>query len=126
MVVIVMANKSKDIQQEELQFPKMLKKLLKDRTITQKQAASLAGVTESVMSDWINGCAPQNLVAVKRLAKSLGVSVSYLLFGASDDDGFKISLEELIQTENTPVMSGYYKIELTKIKIAENLLKKGK
>ena len=126
MVVIVMANKSKDIQQEELQFPKMLKKLLKDRTITQKQAASLAGVTESVMSDWINGCAPQNLVAVKRLAKSLGVSVSYLLFGSSDDDGFKVSLEELIQAEDTPIMSGYYKIELTKIKIAENLLKKEK
>ena len=126
MVVIVMADKNKNIQQEELQFPKMLKKLLKDRTITQKQAASLAGVTESVMSDWINGCAPQNLVAVKRLAKSLGVSVSYLLFGSSDDDGFKVSLEELIQAEDTPIMSGYYKIELTKIKIAENLLKKEK
>jgi len=124
-MIVVMANKNKDIQQEELQFSKMLKKLLKDRSITQKQAASLAGVTESVLSDWISGCAPQNLVAVKRLSTSLGVSISYLLFGSSDD-GFKISLEELIQAEDAPVMSGYYKIELTKIKIAENLLKKEK
>ena len=124
-MIVVMADKKKDIQKEELLFPKMLKKLLKDRSITQKQAASLAGVTESVLSDWISGCAPQNLIAVKRLAKSLGVSVSYLLFGESDD-GFKISLEELIKAEDAPVMSGLYKIELTKIKIAEHLLKKGK
>ena len=124
-MIVIMADKKKDIQKEELQFPKMLKKLLKDRSITQKQAASLAGVTESVLSDWISGCAPQNLIAVKRLAKSLGVSVSYLLFGESDD-GFKISLEELIKAEDAPVMSGLYKIELTKIKIAEHLLKKGK
>jgi transcriptional regulator with XRE-family HTH domain len=125
MMVVVMANKNKDSQQEKLQFSKMLRKLLKDRSITQKQAASLAGVTESVLSDWISGCAPQNLIAVRRLAKSLGVSVSYLLFGESDD-GFKISLEELIKTEDAPVISGLYRLELTKIKIAEHLLKKEK
>lgn len=99
--------------QEELLFPKMLKKLLKDKSINQKEAASLAGVAESVMSDWVNGAVPRDLLATKRLAKSLEVSVSYLLFGVSDE----INLEELIQTEDAPIISGIYSLELRKIKI---------
>jgi transcriptional regulator with XRE-family HTH domain len=115
----------KETTEEKLMFSEVLKKLLKDRSISQRQAAVLADVPETVMSDWINNAVPRDLLAVRRLAKALAVSTSYLLYGEKEET-IGISIEELLQAEEKPTLSGLYRIEFRKVKVAEHLLKKEK
>ncbi len=117
--------KVKNKVEEKLPFPEVLKKLLKDRSISQRQAAVLADVPETVMSDWINGAAPRDLLAVRRLARALGVSTSYLLY-EEKEEMVGLGIEELLQAEDKPTLSGLYQIEFKKVKINEHLLKKEK
>lgn len=111
----------KQKEAEKLMFSEMLKKILDERSLGQNKAAMLAGVANSVINDWLAGTSPKDLLAVRRLAKALGVSVSYLLYGEREDP-LHVSMEEILKTEDKPVMSGLYHIEIKKVNVVESLL----
>lgn len=65
-------------------FARLLQRLMEERGVGVRAAAELARVAPSVIVSWRSGAYPEDFVAVKRLAKSLGVSLSFILTGEED------------------------------------------
>jgi transcriptional regulator with XRE-family HTH domain len=61
---------------------KRLTRVLQEKGISQKKAASIAGVGKSAVSSWTAGGSPSNLAAVKRLCDALEICFTWLLTGA--------------------------------------------
>jgi transcriptional regulator with XRE-family HTH domain len=61
---------------------KRLSSVLKDKDISQRRAANIAGIGRSVMNNWTTGVSPTNLAAVHRLCEALDISFTWLLIGA--------------------------------------------
>lgn len=62
-------------------FAKNLKMILESRQISQRAAAEIAGVSPTVIANWLVGQSPHDFLAVHRLAVGLGVSFEFLLTG---------------------------------------------
>lgn len=62
-------------------FGKRLTLTLKEKRISQREAARKVGVPLSVLNGWCAGRVPHDLKQVKRLADELGISFSYLMTG---------------------------------------------
>ena len=98
-------------------FSANLKTLLKERNITQKQAADLAGVSQSSMNDWINGASPTEMNGVLKLATALRTDFQFLLTGVrslptSIEDA---SLSDLFNIEDESTFSGVFQIEAKRL-----------
>lgn len=65
----------------ELQFRKNLAEIKEARGFTLRDIAQMAGVSASVVQNWLSGSAPYDLIAVYKLAQELGVPFERLLFG---------------------------------------------
>ena len=65
----------------ELKLRRILPSLLKKQGITAAQLSRKSNVPKSVISDWIAGSHPRNLLQVMRVATSLGVTLEMLCFG---------------------------------------------
>ena len=65
-------------------FAKILRSLMTEKSMTLRQAATIAGVAPSTIDDWRAGALPEDYSAIKRLADGLGVSFSFLLTGEND------------------------------------------
>lgn len=95
----------------ELLFSKTLTQLMAERQLTLKAVSEMAGVGISTVSDWQSGSAPHNLIAVRKLAKGLGVSLSYLLFAESDNQPSRPS--EVFVKEN--IVEGFFEISIKRL-----------
>lgn len=96
---------------DELVFSKVLNQIITDRALTQKQVAELAGVSPSTINDWLCNVQPSNLLALKRLARALGVSLSYLLF--EEIETKPMSLDETF--ERKEILDGIYEVSLKRL-----------
>lgn len=67
-----------------MKLGKILGETIEKRGYTQSRLAREAGVNPKSLSDWIDDRTPRDLDAVRRVARVLGVSVSFLLFGEDD------------------------------------------
>jgi transcriptional regulator with XRE-family HTH domain len=56
-----------------------LKELMESRSVTQKELADVAGVSEAGMSYFVRGVKQPSLAVAKRIADKLGVTVDELL-----------------------------------------------
>lgn len=65
-------------------FSKILKAVSKERGLTIRELASMAGVSPSTINDWQSGASPENYMAVKKLADGMGLSFSFLLTGEEE------------------------------------------
>lgn len=82
---------------DSLPFRKILAALMAERRLSIQQVSDLAGVSRSVVADWVKGANPHDLLAVERLADALGISFKSLLLGteeAKDARGLK-SISEI-------------------------------
>lgn len=95
-----------------------LRAILKERGMSVRKAARVAGVSPSVLDSWTSGATPKDLMAVKRLADDLGVSFSWLVIGEREDIRAPLSVSELF--EETPYFDGYARIRI------DRLIPKGK
>lgn len=68
-------------------FGKNLTSLLEERELSVREAARIAGVSSSTIVDWKSGSQPTDFDAVLKLAKTLSVSMCYLLTGEEDHVG---------------------------------------
>jgi hypothetical protein len=91
-------------------FARILTALLAERSISNKEASFLAGTSQSTIHDWKNGTSPSDLMAVKRLADALGVSMAYLTTGENDQN----SQPHIgaIFDDGPIVFSGYAKVHI--------------
>ncbi len=86
--------------------------ILREKKITQKKAASIAGVAPSVLSGWLNGVSPTDHLAVKKLCDELEINFTWLLTGDSDQQS-DISITELF--DETPYFDGYARIRIDRL-----------
>lgn len=98
-------------------FSKNLAKVLKERKLTQRAIAEIAGVNPSVVNEWLNGNTPNSMDAVLRISESLNVDFQWLLTGENSRTNLKdISLSELFEMEDEPSFSGVFQIEMKRLK----------
>lgn len=98
-------------------FATNLEKLLKERKLTQKVLADIAGVSPSTMNEYLNGNQPQSMEAVLKISESLKVDFQWLLTGENSRSNLKdMSLAELFDMEDEPSFSGVFQIEMKRLK----------
>ena len=68
-------------------FSKILRSLMTEKSISVREAAEVAGVGISTIDNWRAGALPEDYVAVRRLARKLGVSLSFILTGEDEVRG---------------------------------------
>lgn len=76
-------------------FPRILTHLRKEKGISQKEAATALGVSQSLLSHYEKGVRECGLVFLVRAADYYGVTVDYILGRSYEKDGKKISLDEI-------------------------------
>lgn len=98
-------------------FGENLKKILKERGITLRQASRIAGVNAATLHSWEFGGAPQDLSAVLKLCQELKVNFQWLLTGTAESTNLReATLSELFEMENDPTFSGLFMIEAKRLK----------
>jgi transcriptional regulator with XRE-family HTH domain len=87
-----------------------------EKSITVRRAAELAGVSSSTVDDWRAGALPEDYSAVKRLARGLGVSFSFLLTGEDDSrsDSTMPSITEVFE-DGGALFDGFAKITIQRL-----------
>ncbi len=89
---------------------------MNEKGMTVRQAATIAGVGSSTIDDWRGGALPEDYSAVKRLAKDLGVSFSFLLTGEEEgrDPTALPSITEVFE-DGGALFDGYAKITIQRL-----------
>ena len=78
-----------------MEFSDALKRFRKERKLTQKQAAQLAGVAERVYQSYEYGKVVPTVTVLIALANALDVSLDYLV-GRSDDPARRSSPRDIL------------------------------
>jgi transcriptional regulator with XRE-family HTH domain len=100
------------IGNKNLGLGKRITQLLSDRKLTVRKAAELANCPVSTIQNWKNDVAPTDFNAVYRLAKAVGVSLSYLLVGECDS---ATGIEDVL-AQDGEILEGVYEIRLKKLR----------
>jgi transcriptional regulator with XRE-family HTH domain len=97
-------------------FGKRLSALMEERDLGVRDAAGIAGVSPSTVVSWRSGAAPEDYVAVKRLARGLGTTLSFLLTGEDDarPAGTFPAIAEVFD-DGGPLFDGYAKITIQRL-----------
>jgi transcriptional regulator with XRE-family HTH domain len=66
-------------------FANNLNRLMQEKAMSVRQAAQAAQVSPSTLQAWRAGAHPTDFAAVRRLARALGVSMTYLLTGEEEN-----------------------------------------
>lgn len=101
----------------ESPFAKNLAQVLKDKGLSQKAAAEIAGVAPSVISDWLSGAIPQDLNALMKICQALSCDFQFLLTGVHSRPDIKdITLAEIFDLEDEPSFEGVFQISMKRLK----------
>jgi transcriptional regulator with XRE-family HTH domain len=96
-----------------LPFGSILRSMMKERALTLKQVAELAGVRTSVVQNWLSQANPHDLQAVAKLSRGLGVSFKSLLLGEQEEITQVVSASELF--EESDLFEGICKVSIKKL-----------
>ena len=108
------ATKKNHRKRVESPFAQNLQKVLKERGISLRVAANIAGVSQSVISSWLAGAQPADLNAVHKFARSTGTDFEWLVVGhLSGKKANSIPLNEIFEEQEA--FSGIYQIEAKKL-----------
>jgi len=100
-------------REKQDQWGQRLRSVLNEKKISYRRAASLAGVSVSVIDSWTGNSSPANLQAVRRLCDALDISFSWLLTGAFEKTDRQISLAESFET--VPYFDGLARIRIDRL-----------
>lgn len=97
-------------------FAKILTKLMEEKGLKVREAARIAEVGPSTIVSWRSGALPEDYSAVKRLAKHLGVTLSFILTGEDDSrpDGAPVTVAEVFD-DGGMLFDGYAKITIQRL-----------
>lgn len=105
--------KSKSSPKQSNKWNTRLRSVLREKNITLRKAAQLAGVANSVVDSWSSGASPADLQAVKRLCDALDLSFTWLLTGEHEKTERKPTLAELYQ--EIPYFDGLARIRIDRL-----------
>jgi len=94
-----------------IQIGKVLSQLLVNRRLTVKEVSIATGVPASTLVEWKTNRSPRNLEQVREVARLLGVSMHFLLFGEEDRD------EPLQRILKEDLFVGTFEITLRRVQI---------
>lgn len=92
---------------DEIKIDKVLKHLMKNKNFTFKKLSKETGVPESTLKTWSSGIEPKSLIPARKVARVLGISVEYLIFGNEENES--LSLNDVLTKE---LFSGWCKITI--------------
>lgn len=97
-------------------FAKILRTLMSEKKLSIREAAEIAGVGTSTIDNWRGGALPEDYSAVKRLARGLGVSFSFLLTGEEEvrGEGHAPAIGEVFD-DGGALFDGYAKITIQRL-----------
>lgn len=87
-----------------------LKQLLEENNLSLRELAKRSGVPNSTLQEWSSNRSPKNPLQVQKVAKALGVSMHYLLFGEEDQS------EPLTKLLKEDVFSGTFEINIKRVR----------
>lgn len=96
-------------------FAKNLIRLMDEKKITVDSAADYSGVAKSNIVSWRSGVAPTNFDAVRKLAKLLGVSFSFLLTGVEDESRRSSPAVTEVFEDGDLLFDGFAKISIQRL-----------
>jgi len=91
---------------DEILIGQVLKRLMTDRKLTFKKLSEMSGVPASTIKTWSSGIEPKSMTAARKVARALGVSVEYLVFGETDKQ------QNLAEILTTQLFSGWCKVTI--------------
>lgn len=97
-------------RKQESPFRKILCELMTRHQMSVRDAARVAGVAASTISNWRGGAAPEDHMALRRLADYLGVTLGYLLTGQPDAAAPPLPKQTAGDQGNTVLFEGYARI----------------
>lgn len=92
---------------DEVKIDQVLKHLMKERKLTFKKLSQLSTVPASTIKTWSAGVEPKSLSHARKVARALGVSVEYLVFGEASAQA--PTMNELLTTQ---LFSGWCKLTI--------------
>lgn len=98
-------------------FSRNLSLILKERQISQKQAADLMGVAISVIHDWTTGTYLNDPSALLKLCRAVNCDFQWLLTGEQSRPKNQANLTEIFDIQDDPAFSGVFIIEAKRLKI---------
>lgn len=98
---------------EVVRWNQRLRAILREKELTLRKAATIAGVAPSVMDSWSSGASPTDLQAVKRLCDALEISFTWLLTGDHEKNASQPALSEWFQ--ETPYFDGLARIRIDRL-----------
>lgn len=103
-------------------FARNLQLVLKQNSLSQREAAKLAKVSASTLNSWTAGRIPStSLDGAHRLATALGVDFAWLLLGIEplQQEQKRQSIYDVLEIaeDSEPVVSGIYAIELKRVRL---------
>jgi transcriptional regulator with XRE-family HTH domain len=102
---------------KEIPFGKNLTALMKQRRMRLEEVTDMCGVSKSVVHSWMNGSSPRDLLAVKKLADTLGVQFSELLLGEQEQ---QTSLHaDLHQNSSSVFFDGLCRLRIERVTIPQ-------
>ncbi len=99
------------IGMSELKIGSVLKKLMEADRHTLTSISKATNVPKSTVSEWLSNRAP-NPVHASRVAKHLGVSLHFLLFGVEDSE------EPLHKILKEDLFNGTFEINIRRVKVS--------
>jgi transcriptional regulator with XRE-family HTH domain len=93
-----------------MKLKETLAALLKKRRMSAQALATATDIPVSTIKAWLGGNAPRNLDDVRAVARHMGVSFEYLIFGEDPDAGAVLANALLEQ-----VFDGYLKVKVERI-----------
>ena len=96
--------------QKKNPFSRILTSVMKEKGVTVRRAAKMAGIGTSTIDSWRSGALPQDYLAVKKLAKGLGISMSFLLTGEDESRPEEIPTISEVFESGEVMFDGYAKI----------------
>ncbi len=95
------------------QIGKVFSQIIKERRFTLKEISKVTGVPATTLAEWQANRTPKNPSQVKAVAKFLGVSMHFLLFGEEDSE------EPTSKLLREDIFSGTFEISIRRIKITD-------
>lgn len=96
-------------------FSKLLVSLMEERNLGVREAARAAQVSPSTIVSWRSGSLPEDYVAVKRLAKHLGVSLSFILTGEDETRSEGVPAVSEVFEDGGVFFDGYARIRIERL-----------
>ena len=106
----------------ESPFRKILAQLMREKNLSIRDAAQIAGVASSTIAGWRSGRTPDNFEAVQKLASHFGVGLAFMLTGSQDkfEDSAR-SAEHALWEEGEPVVFEMARIQIQPLTVRKKV-----